>query len=91
MGYRDQAMWIVPYVAMIGANGGGITIPARRGKAVQRVASGHLRAREPFPARDAFICMQTCRGFAQALERSVAAGLVGAIVCFTAGAASAGR
>jgi membrane-bound lytic murein transglycosylase A len=33
--------------------------------------------------------MQTCRGFAQALERSVAAGLVGAIVCFTAGAASA--
>jgi membrane-bound lytic murein transglycosylase A len=33
--------------------------------------------------------MQTGRGFAQALERGVVAGLVGAIVCFTGGGASA--
>jgi membrane-bound lytic murein transglycosylase A len=33
--------------------------------------------------------MQTCRGFAQALERGVVAGLVGAIVCSTGGGASA--
>src|SRR6266498_3021677 len=33
--------------------------------------------------------MQTGRGFAQALERGVVAGLVGAIVCFTGGVASA--
>jgi membrane-bound lytic murein transglycosylase A len=33
--------------------------------------------------------MQTGRGFAQALERGVVAGLVGAIMCFTGGGASA--
>ena len=32
--------------------------------------------------------MQTGRGFAQVLERGVVAGLVGAIICFTADVAS---
>src|SRR6266545_747433 len=41
------------------------------------------------PACGAFACMWTDRGFAQVLGRGAVAGLVAAIMCFSAGAASA--
>src|SRR5262249_39448984 len=51
---------------------------------------GAARARtRSIPVRDAFACMQTDCAFAQASGRGVVAGLVGAIIYFTAIAASA--